>query len=49
VWLLAYTIVKTHLETNVNVGRRVSRISVPLLWIHLTFVMLISYCYGDIV
>jgi len=49
VWLLVFAIVKTHLGTNVVVGRRIFRISVPLVWIHLTFVVHMSYCYGDIV
>jgi len=44
-----YTIVKTLLGTNVMVGKRISRISVPLVWIHLTFLVHLSYCYGDIV
>ena len=29
--------------------KKVSRISIPPVWIHLTFVVHLSYCYGDIV
>jgi hypothetical protein len=49
VWLLVYAIVKTHLGTNLMVGRRISRILVPLVWINLTFVVHLSDCYGEIV
>lgn len=40
---------KAHLETNVNVGRRISRMSVPLVLTHLTFVVHLKYLHGDIV